>query len=87
MKAYRPASDVAVEHGGDTVYIARLPDGPIIALTGTAAVIWSEACSLAPRPLADRVADHVDRDAAEIAPDVERFVADLVVYGLLQEAA
>lgn len=87
MKAYRPASDVAVEHRGDTVYIARLPDGPIIALTGTAAVIWSEACSLASRPLADRVADHVDREADEIASHVERFVDDLVAHGLLQEAA
>ena len=37
MTAYRPASGVAVEQFEDAVYIARLPDGPIIALEGTAA--------------------------------------------------
>ncbi len=86
MTAYRPASGVAVEQFEDAVYIARLPDGPIIALEGTAAVIWSEACSSAPGPIADRVAHHVDRDAAQIAPDVELFIQDLVAQGLLRES-
>ena len=87
MTAYRPACHVAVEQRGDAVYIARLPDGPIIVLEGTSALIWMEACSPAPGEVADRVADQVDRDAAEIAADVERFVQDLVAQGLLREAA
>ena len=87
MTAYRPAFRVAVERREDAVYIARLPDGPIIALEGTAALIWIEACSPAPGDLADRVADHVDRDAADIAADVEGFVDDLVARGLLSEFA
>lgn len=86
MTAYRLAPRVAVERREGTVYVACLPDGPIIALEGTAAVIWSEACSSAAGPIADRVADHIDRDAAEIAADVERFIHDLVAQGLLRKS-
>lgn len=87
MTVYRPASRVGVEQREATVYVARLPDGPIIVLEGTAALIWMEACSSAPRTIAERVGDHVDRGAAEIAAEIDRFVRDLVAQGLLRESA
>jgi hypothetical protein len=87
MTVYRPAPGVAVEQREEAVYLARLPDGPIVALEGTAAVIWIEACSADRRAIAERVADHVDRDAADIATDVDTFLDDLVAQGLLRESA
>ena len=86
MTGYRPAPGTAVEQHEGTVYVARLPDGPIIVLEGTAALIWVEACSSADGAISDRVGDRVDRDAAEIAGDVDALVQDFVARGLLREA-
>ena len=41
MTAYRPGPGIATEQHDDAVYVARLPDGPIIVLEGTAALIWA----------------------------------------------
>lgn len=76
-----------MEQHDEAVYVARLPDGPIIVLEGTAALIWAEACSSEPGEIADRVGERVDRDTGEIADAVSRFVEDLVARGLLRKAA
>lgn len=67
--------------------MARLPAGPILVLDGTAALIWTIACAGEPGSVAERVAEHVDRDLAEITPAVEEFIADLVSRGLLSAAS
>lgn len=85
MTAYRPGRGIAMEQHDDAVYVARLPDGPIIVLEGTAALIWMEACSHEPGAIVDRVGEQVDRDTGEIADAVVRFVEDLVAQGLLRE--
>lgn len=84
---YRPAADVGVIDDGDAVYAARLPQGPIVVLAGTAAVIWRAACDGRAGTVTDRVAGSVDRDGAAIDGAVEVFVADLVGRGLLQPVA
>lgn len=85
MTSYFPASRLAVERQGDIVFLARLPDGPIIVLEDIAAAIWTEACSIDGGVVADRVAARMGRDAAEIAPVVERFIDELIDRGLLRE--
>ncbi|SFR78581.1 hypothetical protein SAMN04488591_3602 [Microbacterium azadirachtae] len=84
---YRPAADVGVIDDGDAVYAARLPQGPIVVLAGTAAVIWRAACEQGDGTVADRAAGSVDRDTAAIVGAVDEFVADLVARGLLDRVA
>jgi hypothetical protein len=87
MTVYAPGPGIAMEQHDEAVYVARLPDGPIIVLEGTAALIWHEACSSGPGTIADRVGEQVDRDTGEIADAVARFVEDLLAQGLLHQAA
>jgi hypothetical protein len=75
---------VGVECTDGAVYVARLPDGPIVVLTETASLIWVTACSDEPGTVAERVAARVDRSVQEITPAVESFLADLVDRGLLR---
>lgn len=84
MSRYRPCADVGVVDRDDGVYVARLPEGPIIVLSGTAAVVWRSACAAGEGEPADRVAPHVDQGAAEIADDVDAFIASLVAQHLLE---
>lgn len=86
MIRYRPAADVGVIDDGDAVYAARLPQGPIVVLAGTAGVIWRAACEEGDGTVADRASGRVDRDTAAIVGAVDEFVADLVVLGLLEPA-
>lgn len=67
--------------------MARLPAGPIVVLDGTAALIWTIACADEPGSVAERVAEHVDRDLSEIAPAIDEFLADLVSRGFLRAAS
>ena len=85
MTRYRPAADVGVIDRGDAVYAARLPQGPILVLAGTAAVIWRAACDAGEGAVADRAAGSIDRDSSAIEDAVDGFVADLVARGLLAQ--
>ncbi len=66
------------------LYAARLPDGPIVVLTGVAALIWSEACAGDRETVAERVARATDAAPDAIRADVDAFVTDLVARGLLE---
>lgn len=84
MTRYRPAADVGVIDQDDEVYVARLPQGPIVVLAGTAAVIWRAACDAGAGTVAERAAGSIDQDSSAIAEAVDGFIADLVARGLLQ---
>lgn len=71
----------------DVVYVARLPEGPMVVLAGTAAVVWRAACDAGEGTVAERAARSVDQDGPAIAGDVESFLADLVGRGLLAAVA
>jgi hypothetical protein len=83
MTGFRPAPRVSVVEEDDVVYLALLPDGPIVVLDGVAGVIWSEAREGPSSTIADRVAAVTDASAADIRADVESFVDELVRRGLL----
>ena len=68
----------------DLVYIATLPQGPILRLDGAAAVIWAAALEDSAETLVDRVAATVGASSQEIADDVEGFIGTLVQRGLLR---
>jgi hypothetical protein len=88
--AYRPPHDVAwlvgqaPEGGVAPVRLARLPDGPINVLDGSAAVIWRAATSAGPTSWVEQVAAELDGRVEELRPEVEGFVASLVAKGLLE---
>jgi hypothetical protein len=98
LRRPRDVAVVAAEGLGEATepkwYVARLPDGPLVVLDGTAAVVWSEAFAGSEDSLAERVAQHLLgaragaddlRDAAEeIRADVAEFVAGLIRDGLLE---
>jgi len=77
MRLNRAPDTGAVDGPDGTVYAAVLPDGPILVLSGTAALVWHAATGIGvgelPATLADRGAD------ADPAP----FAAALVDAGLL----
>jgi hypothetical protein len=90
MKGLRLPERIAIvedvaEHG-DVLYVASLPNGPIVVLRDTALMIWQEA--VAPtsgdRDLADRVADLYGVPVSEIRPAVLACVEDLIARGVLE---
>ena len=87
----RPA-DVAVvpgpadDDGVELHYVAQLPSGPMVVLSGTASVIWQEALVGPEAALAERVAARLGHVVSEdeIRAEVAAFVDDLVARGLLE---
>lgn len=73
---------VGVVEADDAIFIARLPDGPIIRLSGTATMIWTAALQDGDR-LVSLVSAAVGVPDAAIVDDVDDFISDLIDGGLL----
>lgn len=84
MTRLRRPSAVGLIADDGTLYAAPLPGGPIVVLTGVAALIWSEACEGERETIAERVAEATDVAPEAIRADVEAFVAELIARGLLE---
>jgi len=68
----------------EVVYAARLPDGPPLALPGSAAIIFTAATDGGTlEDILARVAEVAGLPADDIREDVTTFVAELVSLGLL----
>ncbi len=79
----RRPDDVAYLADEDAIYLARVPQGPIQVLAGSAAVIWEEAVDGDRAGIAARVARRTGSDESAIRADVEAFLSALVSLGLL----
>lgn len=87
---YRIPPLVGVVDGGDVVYLAPLPDGPISVLDGIGAVLWrlaTEGTEEERRDVAAAAARLTGTDAGDIREEVDAFLAELVTRGLLVRAA
>ena len=73
---------VGVVGADDAIFIARLPDGPIIRLSGTAATIWTAALQDG-ELLVSLVSAAVGVPDTAIAEDVDAFISALIERGLL----
>jgi hypothetical protein len=84
--AYRAGRDVGVTVIDDdlTVYLAPLPDGPVMVLDGVAALIWVEATTAPAAGWRRRVAEAFGEPEERIAGDVAAFVTDLCGRGLIE---
>ncbi len=77
-----PAPGLAVVADGDAVYVALVPHGRPLALTDSAAVIWSALPGSVDEVVARVAADYaVEPDA--VREDVGAFLDRLVVQGVL----
>jgi len=79
----RVPEDVAWTEEDGEWYVARVPQGPIQVLRGSAAIIWEESVDQERVGLSERVARRVDSSVADVQQDVQWFVAQLVERGLL----
>lgn len=77
-----PATAVYTVEDGP-VYVAPLPDGPIMVLDGVAALIYEEATSGPALGWISRVAVATGETEGVITGEVQRFVDDLVRRGVL----
>lgn len=83
--ALRRTGDCALsDDGAGPVYLAKLPDGPIVVLEGAGALIFRELTSASDERWLGRVAAAVGQHEADVAPAVEEFVADLRARGLVE---
>lgn len=82
MSRFAAADHVGVVEADGAIFVARLPDGPIIRLSGTAAAIWTAALENGDALLRS-VSEIVGVPETVIAADVDAFVSDLVQRGLL----
>lgn len=91
MTVYRIADDVAwvsreeLDQGGEPMaYVTRLPDGPALALSGSACLVWlaiHDGGTVS--EIAQRVSDDAGLDPVDVRADVEQLLADLTQAGVL----
>lgn len=86
MTSLRVSDRVGVTEEEGVVFVARLPDGPILELGGTAALVWRRAFDGPREQIADRVSQDAGTDPAEIRDEVNSFVETLIELGLLVTA-
>lgn len=68
------------------LYVARLPEGPIIMLDAIGELIWRELAGRTRDELTGRIAAQVGASIESIAADIESFVDELIGLGLILEA-
>lgn len=83
MTAFAPAERVGAVVTPDAVYLARLPEGPILVLEGTAALVWEAALGSSRESIAEHVASSTAMPVEDIRAEVEGFVDRLIAQGLL----
>lgn len=87
MTAYRRCRDVAVvgKEGVDEVYVAHVPDGPVLSLLGTGGIIWRLlADGLQIGEIIAALYEGTGAPVEEVEPAVRDFIADLVSQGLIE---
>lgn len=78
-----PGPRVGVVDAGDAVYVAPLPDGPILILRDVSAVAWRGVRQGGLKEMVARVAEATGEGADDIEPHLHAFVDDLCARGLL----
>lgn len=83
MSPLVPAPDVAWVEVDGTVYVAVLPDPPILVLAGAAALIWVTALHVEQENLSEAVAERAGIPVEEAREPVAAFVAEVLARGLI----
>lgn len=86
IQRYRAPVQLGFVVEESTVYLARLPSGPILVLGDGSAAIWIAATDRTrATSVAERVAELTAMPVDEVEPFVEPFVEALLRGGLLEE--
>lgn len=83
---YQPAPSVAWVLLDGAVYLAALPDPPILVLEGSAALIWQTALMHEPDGVVSEIARSVGEPFEVVRPSVVAFIDEMLTRGLLIEA-
>lgn len=83
MTRYRRAPGIGVIEDESVVYVAHLPDGPIMVLEAGSAAVWLAAGAGTIESITERVVALTGVDGDEIQPLVESFLNELQRRGLL----
>jgi hypothetical protein len=87
MTGIQRAPGIAWVVADSTAYVARIPSGPIVVLTGPAAVIWDELMTDGD---AITLAARVSARMSDVPPDadatVKQVVEHLLAEGLLDQS-
>ncbi|MDR2997210.1 MAG: PqqD family protein [Microbacterium sp.] len=79
------ATDLGVTVRDDVVYLAPLPEGPIMVLTDAAAEVWLVADGAPRDEIVVRLAARRGSAEPEAAPDAERYLKAFTDAGLLHD--
>lgn len=83
---YAPAEHTAAVIDGDAIYVVDLRDSRVLRLTGLAALAWERASGLVSgAELESLIANSVE-DPAQVAAGIRNASAELLRYGLLEQA-
>lgn len=85
MTAKSTASPIAWLETDEVLYVAQLPQGPLIVLTGTSAAVWLEVQRAGLAGVAERLADAFRVPVEAIENDVTGCVAGLAELGVLAD--
>lgn len=77
------ADGTAVEPMPHAVYVAPLPDGPILVFEGVAALVWDAVTTLDREDVVDEIAEQTASVPADIRATVDTFIADLIDRALI----
>lgn len=83
MTRFRARAGVAVVQDEVAIYVALLPDGPILVMEGIAALIWDGLRRSGRDGAVREVAETTGADVEAIRPVIDAFVDDLIERGLL----
>lgn len=76
-------TDVGLITMDGTSYVAKLPDGPLLALNDSAARVLAECLNGSLESLAERLGAEVDVSPAELKTQVQPIVDTLITHGIL----
>jgi len=74
----RTAPGVGVEVDAEVVYVAPLPDGPIMVLEGIAALIWTVSDGVERAAVAGFVAQATGEEVSAVRSHVDAFIDEML---------
>lgn len=87
MTRYFVPKGVAVVLHDDTVFAARVPNGHIVVLEGSAAELWPLVANTTVQDFPRVVAEHFGVAESVVIDDVDAFLVSLVTRGLLMKSS
>lgn len=73
----------AVVEADEVLYVAKVPEGPILVLEDVSRVVWREALTESDEPIETRIAAMFEGDPSNIAASIRAFLDEMVAAGIL----